>query len=83
MRENNGYKFNIPSYVDLIMSRLDSCGESVYIVGGSLRDMLMGREPHDFDLAVSAEPARVCEIFSDMRVIKTGIAHGRRRADKP
>lgn len=76
MRENNGYKFNIPSYVDLIMSRLDSCGESVYIVGGSLRDMLMGREPHDFDLAVSAEPARVCEIFSDMRVIKTGIAHG-------
>ena len=76
MRENNGYKFNIPSYVLLIMSRLDSCGESAYIVGGSLRDMLMGREPHDFDLATSAEPTRVCEIFSDMRVIKTGIAHG-------
>lgn len=76
MQGKNGYKFNIPSYVQDLILRLRSFEESAYIVGGSLRDMLMGREPHDFDLATSAEPMRVCEIFSDMRVIKTGIAHG-------
>lgn len=75
---NNGceYQFNIPDYVGTVLDRLYSCGESAYIVGGSLRDMLLGKEPHDFDLASSAEPLRVCEIFSDMRVIKTGLSHG-------
>ena len=70
------YKFNIPEYVSIVLDRLRSCGESAYIVGGSLRDMLLGKTPHDFDLASSAEPLRVCDIFSDMRVIKTGMSHG-------
>lgn len=69
-------EFNIPSFVKALIDRLESCGERVYLVGGSLRDMLMGRRPHDFDLASSAEPMRVCEIFSDMRVIKSGLPHG-------
>ena len=69
-------KFNIPEYVQTVLNRLYQNGESAYIVGGSLRDMLLGKEPHDFDLASSALPERACEIFSDMRVIKTGLAHG-------
>ena len=69
-------KFNIPSFVCKILTCWFEAGESAYIVGGSLRDMIIGNEPHDFDVATSAEPDRVCEIFSDMRTIKTGIAHG-------
>ena len=70
------YKFNIPEYVRTVLNRLREHEENAYIVGGSLRDMLLNKAPHDFDLASSAEPARACEIFSDMRVIKTGLAHG-------
>lgn len=69
-------KFNIPSFVCKILTRLSEAGESAYVVGGSLRDMILGREPNDYDVATSAEPDRVLEIFSDMRTIKTGIAHG-------
>lgn len=76
MQKMNEYKFNIPEYVRVVLNRLSVSGERAYIVGGSLRDMLLSKAPHDFDLASSAEPLRVCEIFSDMRVIKTGLAHG-------
>ena len=76
MKQICDYKFNIPAYVRTVLDRLYENGERAYIVGGSLRDMLLGKAPHDFDLASSAEPLRVCEIFSDMRVIKTGLAHG-------
>ena len=70
------YNFNIPEYVRTVLDRLHQNGEDAYIVGGSLRDMLLGVAPHDFDLACSAEPLRTCEIFSDMRVIETGLSHG-------
>ena len=76
MKENCEYQFNIPAYARIVLDRLCENGESAYIVGGSLRDMLLGKTPHDFDLASSAEPLRACEIFSDMQVIKTGLAHG-------
>lgn len=76
MKELCEYKFNIPDYVRTVLERLHENGESAYIVGGSLRDMLLLKVPHDFDLASSAEPQRACDIFSDMRVIKTGLAHG-------
>lgn len=69
-------KFNIPSFVCKILERLFEAGESAYIVGGSLRDMILGNEPNDFDVATSATPDRVLEIFSDMRTIETGIVHG-------
>ena len=52
------YKFNIPEYVRTVLNRLYQNGEEAYIVGGSLRDMLLGATPHDFDLASSAEPLR-------------------------
>ncbi|MBE6534012.1 MAG: CCA tRNA nucleotidyltransferase [Ruminococcaceae bacterium] len=76
MKDFCDYQFNIPEYVRTVLNRLHANGERAYIVGGSLRDMLLNKAPHDFDLASSAEPLRVCEIFSDMRVIKTGLVHG-------
>ncbi len=65
-----------PSSVQIIIDRLYANGESAYIVGGSVRDMLLGGTPHDFDITTSSLPQRTAEIFSDMRLISTGLKHG-------
>ncbi len=49
-------------------------GFESYLVGGAVRDMLMGKECHDYDIATNATPQQVMSIFK--KVIPTGIAHG-------
>lgn len=66
----------IPEYVSELIDRLEGAGESTYIVGGSLRDALLGKNPYDYDVATSALPEKTKAIFADMRVIETGIKHG-------
>ena len=58
------------------MERLEEAGYEAYIVGGSLRDILMGREVHDFDVTSSARPDEVMKVFSGFKVIPTGLKHG-------
>ncbi len=65
-----------PDYAEKIISRLEASGESAYIVGGSVRDILLGREPYDYDIATSSLPEKTAELFSDMKVIATGLRHG-------
>ena len=57
-----------PENIKLIIDRLEDNGESAYIVGGSLRDMLLGVAPHDYDVTTSALPEKTLSVFSDMRV---------------
>lgn len=76
MEQRKKLKLDIPDFVCDTIERIRAYGESAYVVGGSLRDLLLSKEPHDFDVASSATPDKICEIFSDTRVIKTGIAHG-------
>lgn len=57
-----------------ILSALESAGFEAYIVGGAVRDSLMGRTPSDFDIATNAKPCNVKEIFP--RTIDTGLKHG-------
>jgi len=52
-----------------IVDRLREQGHEAYIVGGAVRDMLLGRSPKDFDIVTSAEPARIKRIFRSARVI--------------
>ena len=66
----------IPSYVNDILALLAKNGKRGYLVGGSLRDILRGVEPHDFDLTTDATPDEMLQIFGDMRAIPTGLAHG-------
>ena len=66
----------IPDYAIAIIDRFSKNQKQAYIVGGSLRDMMLGKLPNDFDMATSALPEETMEIFSDMRVIATGIKHG-------
>ena len=63
-----------PQEVFALCTIIRDGGHIAYIVGGSVRDMLMGREPHDFDVATSATPERVMELFD--RTIPTGIKYG-------
>lgn len=66
----------IPGGVRLVMDILEKNGYEAYIVGGCVRDFLMRREPHDFDVTTSASPEQMKECFKGMRLIETGIKHG-------
>lgn len=65
-----------PSYVAAIIERLEAEGFEAYIVGGSVRDVLLGRDPNDYDVTTSASPSETLAVFHDMRTIPTGIKHG-------
>ena len=66
----------IPEYVGVLMERLAAAGEECYVVGGGLRDTLLGSAPNDYDLTTSATPERMCAIFSDYRTVESGLKHG-------
>lgn len=66
----------IPEYVRVLMQRLHSRGFEAYIVGGCVRDSVLGIVPHDFDITTNALPEQMLEAFFDMRVIETGLKHG-------
>lgn len=66
----------IPSYTARVLDALNSAGFQAYIVGGCVRDSIMGITPHDYDVTTSALPEDTKRIFSDYRVIETGIKHG-------
>ena len=65
---------NLPADVCYLIDRLNSYGHKAVIVGGCVRDALMGFEPKDWDLATSATPAQVKSIFP--KTFDTGIKHG-------
>ena len=67
-------KIRIPEQVNIILDRLHEHGHEAYVVGGCVRDALLGREPHDWDITTSALPTQVKEIFP--RTIDTGLKHG-------
>lgn len=67
---------NLPSTVCFILDRFSSNGFEGYIVGGCVRDSLMGIEPHDWDICTSALPQQIMDLFSDYKIIPTGLQHG-------
>jgi tRNA nucleotidyltransferase (CCA-adding enzyme) len=67
---------NLPAQVKEIIGRLEVAGYEGYIVGGCVRDSLMGEEPKDFDICTSALPNDIKAVFSEFRTIDTGIKHG-------
>jgi len=48
-----------------VVAKLEKAGFEAYVVGGCVRDMLLGREPEDWDVATSATPEQVQEVFPD------------------
>lgn len=66
--------FALPDSVMNILSRLEAGGFSAFAAGGAVRDIIMQKTPHDYDIATSALPKDVKSLFA--RTIDTGIKHG-------
>lgn len=69
-------RFDIPHFVGGILRRLTDNGYEAYIVGGCIRDILLKKQPKDWDVATSALPDEVMRIFSDRTVVNTGEKFG-------
>ena len=65
-----------PGSVLTLLERLEDSGFEAYLVGGCVRNALMGLEIHDYDITTSAFPEDIKRVFSDMRIVETGIKHG-------
>lgn len=66
----------IPNDVENVINILSSNGHKAYVVGGCVRDSLMGREPDDWDVTTDASPKELKKIFASFRTVDTGIDHG-------
>ncbi len=67
-------KIMIPEKVERIIRILEEAGYEAYVVGGCVRDSILGRIPDDWDLTTSATPEQVKQLFH--RTVDTGIQHG-------
>lgn len=68
--------FSIPEHARIVVDRLEYCGYEAYVVGGCVRDSLLGRTPKDWDVCTNALPDEVLRVFRRFHVIKTGLKHG-------
>ena len=67
-------KLTIPSNAEKILHILEENGYEAYVVGGCVRDSILGRNPNDWDITTSASPQQVKELFH--RTVDTGLQHG-------
>ncbi len=73
-REIGGWILPIP--VDRLLKRLHDAGYEAYLVGGCVRDCILGRAVNDYDVATVALPEQVKACFAKEKVLETGIRHG-------
>lgn len=59
-----------------LLDTLHGAGYAAYVVGGCVRDSLLGLTPHDWDLCTSALPQQGMELFGEEKCIPTGLQHG-------
>lgn len=69
-------ELQIPGYAGALMEKLEQAGFRAWAVGGCVRDSLLGRRPHDWDLCTSALPEQTAEVFSAFPLIRNGEKHG-------
>ncbi len=66
----------IPDYAQTVLRQLNNGGFEAYVVGGCVRDSLLGRAPGDWDLTTSARPEQVHAALTGITVLDTGLKHG-------
>ena len=69
-------KMELPVPVLHSLFALNQAGYEAYVVGGCVRDIMMGKEPQDWDITTSALPEETLAVFRSYRTIETGIRHG-------
>lgn len=67
-------ELKIPEKAEIILHTLEEAGYEAYVVGGCVRDSILGRSPDDWDITTSAKPEEVKALFR--RTVDTGLIHG-------
>lgn len=67
-------RIEVPQKGQYIIDTLENAGFEAYVVGGCVRDRILGRQPEDWDITTSAKPEQVKALFP--RTIDTGLQHG-------
>ncbi|MBQ8825441.1 MAG: polya polymerase, partial [Ruminococcus sp.] len=66
----------IPYNVEKILERLHKNNHKAYVVGGCVRDSLLKKTPHDWDICTDALPEEIISCFKEYSVVPTGLKHG-------
>lgn len=74
MTDTLNCRIEVPEKAARVLSVLQEHGYEAYVVGGCVRDSILGRDPHDWDITTSAKPEQVKELFP--HTIDTGLQHG-------
>ncbi|QYE97467.1 CCA tRNA nucleotidyltransferase [Paraclostridium sordellii] len=69
-------KIKIPKDVEELIEEIYNNGYEAFIVGGCVRDSVIGLVPNDYDITTNATPNEIINIFKNYKVIETGIKHG-------
>ena len=66
----------IPNSVLELINKLEVAGYETWVVGGCVRDHLMGNTPHDYDCCTAATPEQMQALFADRQLVLAGLKHG-------
>ncbi len=66
----------LPNYVSACIDALENAGFAAYVVGGCVRDHLLGSTPADYDLCTNATPGQIRQVFFDKPLVLAGEKHG-------
>ncbi len=69
-------RINIPEYAQKALGLLHAQGFKAYIVGGCVRDAVLGKTPNDYDICTDCTPNVMKKVFEGLPTIETGIKHG-------
>ena len=69
-------QFELPSPVSAALDRLEEAGYASYVVGGCVRDWVLGVTPHDYDICTAASPEDMQRVFRGEKTVETGLRHG-------
>lgn len=66
----------LPEAVQFCLDKLNDAGFDAYVVGGCVRDSLLGLTPQDYDMCTNASPRQIGRVFSGFRQVRSGEKHG-------
>ena len=69
-------RWAVPDFALEALDRLTAAGYEAWLVGGCVRDLLLGREPGDYDVTTAALPEETEGVFAGETIVETGLKHG-------
>ena len=67
---------HLPEHILACLNALEEAGHAAYVVGGCVRDAVLGLTPHDYDICTAALPEETEAVFSDKKLVLAGKKHG-------